>query len=418
MKILYTSPIIGYPPIGGPFLRIENSIKALSKISELVLFSREDPVNMGGKEAINFYKNYCKEIYFLPSRISISIKLKSFVKKSINYILRRFFSKDIPNISFKDLFEFNFLKDIAKKNKIDFIWLGYGNISYILLRLIKENTKYKVVCDTDSVWSRATVRGIEFIQEESFQKDSLDSYNNKVIEEKWGTILSDVTTAVSEVDMEYYKSISEKPEKIKLFSNVININNYKNDLPEPSGFKRPSIFFAGSFGKNSPMNDATRWFVEHIFPIIKEKIPDVHFYIIGSGSDTTLKYKNDPNISILGKVDSVLPYLCNTDVAIVPLRFESGTRFKILEAGACKKPVVSTTLGAEGIPVTSDHDIIIADNEKDFAEGVIKIIEDKHYAKMISENLFKLIKEKFTINNLENEMSIIISELYNKKNCD
>jgi glycosyltransferase involved in cell wall biosynthesis len=117
----------------------------------------------------------------------------------------------------------------------------------------------------------------------------------------------------------------------------------------------------------------------------------------------------------LGKVDSVLPYLCNTDVAIVPLRFESGTRFKILEAGACKKPVVSTTLGAEGLPVTNNHDIIIADDEKDFAKGIIKIIEDKHYAEIIAGNLYKLIREKYTIENLENEMSVIISELNREK---
>ena len=176
MKILYTSPIIKYPPIGGPYLRVENSIKALSKISELILFSREDPVNMGGKEAINFYQNYCKKIYFLPPKISTFIKLKSFIKKSINYIFRRVFLKNIPNISFKDLFEFYFLIDIAKENKINTVWMGYGNISYILLRLIKENTKYRVICDTDSVWSRATIRGIKFIQDESVQNEILIIY--------------------------------------------------------------------------------------------------------------------------------------------------------------------------------------------------------------------------------------------------
>ncbi|MGZ8887447.1 MAG: glycosyltransferase, partial [Nitrososphaeraceae archaeon] len=69
----------------------------------------------------------------------------------------------------------------------------------------------------------------------------------------------------------------------------------------------------------------------------------------------------------------------------------------------------------EGLQVTNNHDIIIADDEKAFAKGIIKIIEDKHYAKIIAENLYKLVKEKFTIENLENEMSAIINELNKEK---
>lgn len=410
MKILYTSPIIKYPPIGGPYLRVENSIKALSKISELILFSREDPVNMGGKEAINFYQNYCKKIYFLPPKISTFIKLKSFIKKSINYIFRRFFLKNIPNISFKDLFEFYFLIDIAKENKITTVWMGYGNISYILLRLIKENTKYRVICDTDSVWSRATIRGIKFIQDESVRKEIFDSYKNKVVEEKWGTNLSDITTAVSEVDMKYYKGISKKPEKIKLFSNVIDVNNYKKPLPAKK-FEKPFIYLAGYFGKNSPMDDAARWMIFDIFPLVRKEIIDLDLYIIGNNSDETLKDINNPDIKITGKLESVLPYLYYANVCVVPLRFESGTRFKILEAGICGIPVVSTTLGAEGLLIENNKDILIADNPNEFAEAIIKLIRNMDLSRKISENLRKVIIQKYSIESLKSEGEKILEYL-------
>ena len=71
-KILYTSPILEYPAAGGPQLRVENSIKALSKISELYVVSRQAEYFIGGKRAINFYKNICQE-FFLHHRYQIFV---------------------------------------------------------------------------------------------------------------------------------------------------------------------------------------------------------------------------------------------------------------------------------------------------------------------------------------------------------
>jgi glycosyltransferase involved in cell wall biosynthesis len=102
-------------------------------------------------------------------------------------------------------------------------------------------------------------------------------------------------------------------------------------------------------------------------------------------------------------VKTVLPYLYNADVSTVPLFFESGTRFKILEAGACGIPVVSTTLGAEGIPATHGKDILIADSPTDFAESIIKLINDKVLSQEIAHNLQTLVQDKFSIASLQVE---------------
>jgi glycosyltransferase involved in cell wall biosynthesis len=117
------------------------------------------------------------------------------------------------------------------------------------------------------------------------------------------------------------------------------------------------------------------------------------------------------NWRITGKLESVLPYLCHVNVSLVPLRFESGTRFKILEAGACKIPVVSTTLGAEGIPVTNEYDILIADEPQEFAEAILKLIRDKALAEKISTNLHKLIQQKYSISSLVDEGKEIIDQI-------
>jgi glycosyltransferase involved in cell wall biosynthesis len=106
-----------------------------------------------------------------------------------------------------------------------------------------------------------------------------------------------------------------------------------------------------------------------------------------------------------------LPYLCNTDVALVPLKFESGTRFKILEAGACKVPLVSTTLGAEGIPVIDGEHILIADEPEDFAKAIVRLLDDKELARKLAVNCNDLVNKNFSVESLAAEAKKILGYL-------
>ena len=124
---------------------------------------------------------------------------------------------------------------------------------------------------------------------------------------------------------------------------------------------------------------------------------------------------SDESISIVGKINSVLPYLQNSDVVLVPLMFESGTRFKILEAGACGIPVVSTTLGAEGLDVIDGRDILIADKPEEFATAVLRLIYDKVYAKQIAFNCKKLVQDQYGIKKLEKEGEFVLNHFFNMK---
>jgi glycosyltransferase involved in cell wall biosynthesis len=118
-----------------------------------------------------------------------------------------------------------------------------------------------------------------------------------------------------------------------------------------------------------------------------------------------------PNVTVTGRLESVLPYLCNTDVALVPLKFESGTRFKILEAGACKVPLVSTTLGAEGIPVVDGEHILIADDPMSFADAIIRLLENRSLANRLAVNCQDLVKEKYSVETLLLEAKRILGYL-------
>lgn len=408
MKVLFTSPVLEHPAIGGPALRIENSIKVLSQISELHIVSGVASCNLGGKDAQDFYKSLSKNFLYLPSTYYyFSVEWFYKVKRKVYKLLNLFGLK--PNLLKEDA---KYLLKYARKNSINIIWFGYGNISYDLINAVKKlDHKIKTVCDTDSVWSRFILRELPYVQSEQRRKKiELDGKRKKFEEEQF-TNICEVTTAVSKIDSDYYKTLTSQKDKVQIFSNVIDFDNYKKDIKPPENFKKPCIYLSGSFGKNSPMEQAARWVIDDIFPIVKKYKPETHFYIVGRGSKETLADVKDENITITGMVDSVLPYLKNSDVVLVPLWFESGTRFKILEAAACKIPIVSTTLGAEGLNVESGQDILIADKTADFARAILRLLNDKNYSNWIANNCYRIVEKNYNLKNLQKEGIKILQSL-------
>lgn len=189
-----------------------------------------------------------------------------------------------------------------------------------------------------------------------------------------------------------------------LFPNVIDLQSYADDVSQPKEIRSPSIFLAGTYGAaTSPMNRAAAWFMDDVLPLVIEVLPEARLYLIGRGSDQVLPSSPKSDVVALGEVDSVVPYLKHSDVSIVPLSYESGTRFKILEAGACGVPVISTTLGAEGLPVTHDKDILLADTPEAFAEAVVEVCRDRELAVRLAANLSDLVGRHFSIEALSEE---------------
>lgn len=399
MRVLFTSPVLEHPAAGGPQLRIENSILALNRVSELFVVSRVDKNKLGGDEAEQFYRQNCREFVYVPSVKGLSTN--RYIRVLQQLLNKIFFADDAC-----------FILDCIDRHKIDVIWFGYGNVSYRLIKKIKTmRPEIKVVCDTDSVWSRFVLRELPFEKDPVRRKKIELEGKVKEQEERDWVGLCDVTTAVSEIDKEYYRSISESPERVMLFSNVIELASYSSPPLPPAGFRRPAVYLAGSFWPQSPMEQAARWVLDEIFPLVLREVPAAHLYIVGNGSREVLADISSLSVTVTGKLPSVLPYLCNADVALVPLKFESGTRFKILEAGACGIPVVSTTLGAEGIPANNGLDILIADTPEDFAQAIIRVINDRQLAEGLGENLKELVTQSYSINSLASEGQEIFNYL-------
>jgi polysaccharide biosynthesis protein PslH len=391
IKVLYTTPVLQYPAICGPHISVENAIKALSIVSDLHVISRVSKNKIGGDKAETFFKKYCKNFLYSPSA---AYKSGNRYINKIQRIRDEVFEKDA-----------NYIIDYYDKNFMDVIWCDRGlEASFELICSIKrKRPDIKVVNDTCAVYSKFILRGVEFEKDASRKREIVKRGQKKEKEEDILINLADITTAVSEVDARHFRSIAEQPKRIKLFSNVIDVDLYRNVKFNAPIVGKPYVYFAGWFGPRSPTDHGARWFIDNVLEIVKKQVPEIIFCIAGRGSKETMQDISDENISIIGELPSLLPYLCNADIVVIPLWFESGTRFKILEAGAAGKPVVSTTLGAEGIEIIDGENILIADDPEGFSNSIIRLLNEPEFANRIGKNLNSLIKEKYCVNVLAQE---------------
>lgn len=157
----------------------------------------------------------------------------------------------------------------------------------------------------------------------------------------------------------------------------------------------PEIVFVGSMDW-LPNQDAVAYFVAEILPRIRRVVPAT-FTIVGRNPpDAVREYAKSLNIRVTGTVPDVRPFVARAQVVVVPLRIGGGTRIKIFEAMAMNKAIVSTSVGAEGLPVTDHHDILLADSPSDFAARVIELLQEPEARRCIAAAGRRLVSSRFT----------------------
>ena len=404
MKVLFTTPVFGVPPTGGPELRIANTIRALSRVSELSVYVRRNQVDSLGGD--NF-----EGVPVLYEKASSGIWTRNFAA-----LYRLYLSKVFMEYGSR---EAKRIVELCEQENCQIVWFGYGNISsHVIRKLRKLSPSLLIVCDTDSVWSRFLLRAIPFVGIR--HKITNFIYGNlKVMQEKKLLLISDVLTAVSNVDAQFYEKLSpSKRCEIAVISNSIDLSSRENWLNQDDILKHPALTIIGSFGHStSAMDIGTRWFLEKVWDKVRTSNPEATLYIVGGGSHLNWTSDPDRRIEVLGRVESTGQILTFTDLNLVPLLFESGTRFKILESGMYRRPVVSTSVGAEGLDVMHEKEIIISDDPVEFASAISGILQgkkDNYKNNFLGENLYQKILEKYTLKTLEEECAKVLSILERK----
>lgn len=156
-----------------------------------------------------------------------------------------------------------------------------------------------------------------------------------------------------------------------------------------------TLIFTGSMDW-LPNEDAMRFFCRDILPLIRAEEPEVTLQIVGRAPTPEVRrLAEDTAVQVTGRVDDVRPFMRQAAVYIVPLRIGGGTRLKIFEAMAMSKAVVSTTVGAEGLPVTAGEHLMLADEPRSFARSVVRMLRDLERRRGIERAARALVVEHY-----------------------
>src|SRR5262249_5496518 len=187
---------------------------------------------------------------------------------------------------------------------------------------------------------------------------------------------------------------------------------------QPSGDVAPeanNLVFTGSMDW-LPNEDAIRYFTEQIMPLIRQKISAVTLTVVGRNPYPALLElsKRDRSIVVTGRVDDVRPFIEKAAAYIVPLRVGGGTRLKIFEAMAMEKAVVSTSVGAEGLPVRNDEELILADTPEAFAGSVVSLLQDQELARRLGQRAAARVREMFGWRRVAESFALICENTVNQ----
>jgi glycosyltransferase involved in cell wall biosynthesis len=152
--------------------------------------------------------------------------------------------------------------------------------------------------------------------------------------------------------------------RLAVIENGVDTAAYRESAPSTSARRR--LLFVGSMNYHANIEGAL-WFTRSIWPSLRQRFPNLKLTLVGADpAPAVLNLRSEPAVEVTGTVPDVRPYYHDALAAIVPLRTGSGTRLKILEAMAAGVPVISTRIGAEGLQVTPDKDILLAEQQQEW----------------------------------------------------
>lgn len=190
------------------------------------------------------------------------------------------------------------------------------------------------------------------------------------------------------------------------FSNLV-------DLIKPSSRSGPpkNLLFWGALSR--PENqDCVQYTLEKILPLVRKKVPDVHYYIAGAVNDKLREKWSQPGVTVTGFVDDVAALFSQMDIALLPLRLGAGIKIKVLESLSAGLPVVTSLIGIEGIPAEPNLHYLLGNTAEEFAAQVVQLLSSPNESRAMSENAQGFIRSNFSFDDSAERLSeLLLSNL-------
>ena len=193
------------------------------------------------------------------------------------------------------------------------------------------------------------------------------------------------------------------------FSVIPNVHPLQ-PLPDPNFAQRDVLVFIGNYN-HQPNEDAVYAFIQHVLPKIKKQLPDVRLYLIGSYMKPEMKALANQDIEIIGWVDKVEPEFAKRRVFVSYLRYGAGMKGKLGQALSVGLPVVTTTIGAEGMGLQAEETALIADDPEDFAQAVYQLYTDSVLWDKLSQQGHTYIEQQYGENAVRKKLQTLLTTL-------
>jgi len=360
MKILWVCPFFLHPTDRGAQIRTLGMLKELNKRHEIHYAALNDPQNLEGPQRSQEYssRHFFAE-HSAPGRRSIGILPQlaaSFVhpqpmavfrysSKKLRQMIDAWIAAEHYDAIVCDfLFSADNLTDLGQC-----VLFQHDVLTTIWQRHVEQNS---------GSWKNLFFKT---------QLAKMKAYERKVCRAARHVV------AVSEIDAAKFKRMYGI-ESVSSISTGVDVDYF---APRDGEFPVSDMVFCGSMD-SLPNVDAVEYFLAEVFPLIRQRLPGATFMIAGRSPDArVLKAAQGlTGVFISGTVEDVRPYLWGAKISIVPIRIGSGTRLKIYECMAAGVPVVSTTVGAEGLRYEDGADIVIEDDPAGFADACVRLLTE------------------------------------------
>lgn len=387
MKILQLCHKPPFPPVDGGCIAMNNVTEALlHKGHEVKILTASTDKHPFKKK--NYSKEYIKntaiEACYINTKVNIVDAFSALVTAD-NYNISRFFTPDFDKllkkvleqntydvVHIESLFMTPYIDTIRKLSNAKII-LRSHNLEHIIWRRLAENAKNKA--------KKIYIRHLS---------NQLKKYEESTLP------LMDGIAAMSYEDRQRYQKLKNTPQQLTTIPFGIDLKKYTFQAYEGNGQK---YFHLGSMNWH-PNIEAVEWFTQMIWPELSKEDEKLHLYLAGNSIDDGQNFFRSDNISNDGRVENAQKYMQEHGIMVAPLLSGGGMRVKIIEAMALGCPVITTSVGIEGIEAEQNEHYYLANDQDEFKKTIRAIRKKPENAIKISHNARQLVEEKYDNNKI------------------
>jgi polysaccharide biosynthesis protein PslH len=387
LRVLFLSQIVPYPPHGGVLQRGYNLLRELGRQAQvhLLAFMHPDvlPTESAQQESLLALQKFCEKVEYF----SLWPKASP-IHRNMGLVASALSSNPFSVIAHRSAAFQRRVSELIDTNGFDLIHVDTIALAQFLYKkrpmataLTHHNIESQLMERRAGAETRQLAR--QFLWRET---EKLCSYET----EKVGAF--DVNIFVSQTDE---KTLVEKVPGLRtaIVPNGVDIEYFTPD----QGNDTPALIYTG--GMNMFANrDAVMFFLNDIWPLIRQRVPGVRFFAVGQDppKDLIALAARDPQVVVTGYVTDIRPLVRDASVYVVPLRVGGGTRLKVLDAMAMGKAMVTTSIGCEGLDVCPEEHLLVADTPEQFAGKTVMLLENRNRRLLLGRAARDLVERRYS----------------------